>query len=235
MNYQQRGFSFSLVIHMSVLFVIMFINSSMLRLSKPVVIDFSIENSSVKGDPTTSAVPKSKNIKVREAEPLTPKPVVAKQAPVPQQITAISETVAENQAPAAASKSFASVQPASGSSSSTANVEKAEGKASAFHGQGNPVEGTKQNYLKEHFAYIRNIVQQKLSYPKIARRMGWEGKVLISFIVCPDGHAKGITIRESSGIEMLDNNAVLAVQQASPFPKPPIEAQLIIPINYSLN
>lgn len=234
MNCQQRGFSFSLVIHMSVLFVIIFINSSMLRLSKPVVIDFSIENSSVKGDPTTSAAPTSKNIKAREAEPLTPKPVVAKQVPVPQQITAISETAAENQAPASTSKSFASVQPAAGSLSAAGNLTKVDGKASSSYGP-NPVEETKQNYLKEHFAYIRNIVQQKLSYPKIARRMGWEGKVLISFIVCPDGHAKGITIRESSGIEMLDKNAVLAVQQASPFPKPPIEAQLIIPINYSLN
>ncbi len=93
----------------------------------------------------------------------------------------------------------------------------------------------KQNYLREHFAYIRTIVQKNLSYPKIARKMGWQGKVIISFVVCIDGHARDITIKEGSGIEMLDKNAVIAVQQASPFPKPPIEARLILPINYSLD
>ncbi|MHB8882725.1 MAG: TonB family protein [Thermodesulfovibrionales bacterium] len=234
MNSQLRGFTFSLVIHMSVLLVIIGLSSSMVRLGKPVVIDFSIENSLVKHDSTTLPAPKSESLKARETELRKPKTVAAKQEPAPQQVTAISETVAESQAPVSA-KPSASVQPVSGSPLSTANVEKAEGRESPFHGQGNPVEGMKQSYLKEHFAYIRNIVQKKLSYPTIARKMGWEGRVIISFIVCPDGHAKDITIKEGSGIELLDKNAIAAVRQASPFPKPPVEAQLIIPINYSLN
>jgi len=83
--------------------------------------------------------------------------------------------------------------------------------------------------------YIRNIVQKKLSYPRIARQMGWQGKVIIAFIVSIDGNAKNIEIRESSGIELLDRNAVTAVHDASPFPKPPIEAKLIIPISYTLD
>lgn len=229
MNYRLKGFSFSFVVHLAVLILVIALNSSMVRFSKPVVIDFSLEDSSQKGDPEIPPAPKNREVKTREPE--QPKPVAVKQ----EQVAATSETAAESQAPVPASRPSASVQPAADSSSFTSNIAKAEGKASPAYGQGNPVEGIKQSYLREHFAYIRNIVQQRLSYPKIARKMGWEGKVIISFVVCPDGHAKDITIREGSGIELLDKNAVVAVQQASPFPRPPVEAQLIIPISYSLN
>lgn len=238
MNYQLRGFRFSFIIHTALLFVIIALNSSMVRFSKPVVIDFSIEDSSAKGDPKTAPAPKRDEVKTRGTE--QPKPVVAKQEQVmaqktvPQQVTATSDTAAESQAPFAAKPVIASTQPAAGSSSST-NITKAEGKTFSAYGQGKPSEEMKQSYLREHFAYIRNIVQKKLSYPKIARQMGWEGKVIIAFVVRTDGHARDITIMEGSGIELLDRNAVVAVQNASPFPRPPIEAQLVIPINYSLN
>lgn len=239
MNYQLRGFSFSFVVHLAVLILVVAMNNSMVRLSRPVVIDFSIEGSSMKGDPEISPAPKSRDVKA--SEPEQPKPVAAKQEQImpqksaPQQVTATSETGAESQAPVAARPVIASTQPVAGISSSASNIAKTEGKSSPSYGQGNLVEGIKQSYLKEHFTYIRNIVQQKLNYPKIARKMGWEGKVIISFVVCTDGHAKDIRIKEGSGIEMLDKNAVVAIEQASPFPRPPVEAQLIIPINYSLN
>jgi len=240
MNYQLRGFRFSFIIHSVLLLLIIGLNSSMVRFGKPIVIDFSIEDSSAKGEPKTAPAPKGEEVRAREPEQLKPQPVVARDEPtppqaVPQQVAATSEAAAEKQAPVYASRPSASVQPATGSSSATADISKAEGKASPSYGQGDPFEAMKQSYLKEHFAYIRNIVQQKLSYPKIARKMGWAGKVIISFIVCTDGHARDITIREGSGIELLDKNAVVAVQNASPFPKPPIEAQLTIPINYRLD
>ena len=65
--------------------------------------------------------------------------------------------------------------------------------------------------------------------------MGWQGKVKISFFISSDGHAKSIKIVESSGIGVLDKNAVEAVKSASPFPKPPVEAKLIIPVFYQLH
>ncbi|MEK6652305.1 MAG: energy transducer TonB [Nitrospirota bacterium] len=42
-------------------------------------------------------------------------------------------------------------------------------------------------------------------------------------------------IKEGSGITLLDRNAIETVKKASPFPRPPVEAQLLIPIKYSLN
>ncbi|MBI5632344.1 MAG: energy transducer TonB [Nitrospirae bacterium] len=235
MNYQRRGYGYSLVIHISLLCLIAGISSSLVHLNNPVVIDFSIENASPKSDLRTTPAAQNPQTKAVETAPLKPVPVVAKQEPVLQQETPVSETAAGSQVPVAPSRASSGVQPPAGSSSAAPDSAIAERKPSLSHGQASSAEGMKQNYLKEHFAYIRNIVQQKLSYPKIARKMGWAGKVIISFVVCTDGHAKDITIKEGSGIEMLDKNAIAAVQQASPFPRPPIEAQLIIPISYSLN
>jgi periplasmic protein TonB len=90
----------------------------------------------------------------------------------------------------------------------------------------------KKRYLKENFSYIRDLIQKKAAYPKLAKQMGLEGKVIVSFIVNSNGHAKDIKLMNSSGIEILDRSSIEAVKDASPFPKPPVEAQLIIPISY---
>jgi protein TonB len=69
----------------------------------------------------------------------------------------------------------------------------------------------------------------------MARQMGWEGKVKVSFIISFDGSFREIEISKSSGFEILDKNAIETVKNASPFPKLPVEAQIIIPILYKLN
>ncbi len=90
-------------------------------------------------------------------------------------------------------------------------------------------------YLKANFIYIKDMINKKITYPRMARQMGWEGKVKASFIVSSDGFVKEIKILKSSGFEILDKNAIEAIKSASPFPKPPVEAQIIIPIIYKLN
>jgi periplasmic protein TonB len=104
--------------------------------------------------------------------------------------------------------------------------------SSGGYGNDSDVLSQKKRYLKENFAYIRDLIQKKAAYPKLAKQMGFEGKVIVSFIVNSNGHAKDIKIMNSSGIEILDRSSVEAVKNASPFPKPPVEAQLIIPISY---
>ena len=90
----------------------------------------------------------------------------------------------------------------------------------------------RKKYLKKNFAYIRDLIQKNAAYPKLARQMGWEGRVTVSFLISSDGNTKNIRIKQSSGIEILDQSSIEAVKKASPFPKPPSEAQIIIPISY---
>ncbi len=93
----------------------------------------------------------------------------------------------------------------------------------------------KNRYLKESFSYIRDMIQKKVTYPELARQMGWEGKVTVSFIISIVGYAKDIKVMRSSGVDVLDKSAIEAVKNASPFPEPPVEAQIIIPITYNIN
>jgi protein TonB len=93
---------------------------------------------------------------------------------------------------------------------------------------------TKGEYLRKNFSYIRDMIQKKIIYPALARRMGWEGKVTVSFIVVSDGRVRNIEVKEGSGRDILDKSAVETIRIASPFPAPPTEAQIIIPIFYKL-
>jgi protein TonB len=95
-------------------------------------------------------------------------------------------------------------------------------------------ESARAKYLNDNFAYIRNKILRNVSYPDVARRMGWQGKVLLSFIITANGSVREFKVIKSSGFPMLDRSAVETVKETAPFPRPPVEAQLIIPIVYRL-
>ncbi len=94
--------------------------------------------------------------------------------------------------------------------------------------------GGNTRYLREHFSYIVGVVQKHVSYPRVARQLGWEGRVVVSFVLLFDGSVRDVKVMQSSGRDVLDRNAVEAVRKAVPFPRPPAESQLIIPIVYRL-
>lgn len=89
-------------------------------------------------------------------------------------------------------------------------------------------------YLKKHFSYIRELIQKSLMYPRIARARGWVGKVTVSFVVFENGKVEDVKVNESSGFAILDKNALDTIKKASPFPRPPVRAELIMPIVYRL-
>ncbi|RME11676.1 MAG: energy transducer TonB, partial [Aquificota bacterium] len=93
----------------------------------------------------------------------------------------------------------------------------------------------RDQYLKEKLSVISQIVQKNISYPPIARRMGWEGRVVLIIRLCEDGTLKEVKVAESSGYEVLDKNAMETVRKvAHLFPKPPVEVLVRLPVNYRL-
>jgi len=90
-------------------------------------------------------------------------------------------------------------------------------------------------YLKKNFFYIRDLIQKNITYPRVARQMGWQGKVTVSFLILNDGRIIDIKVKQSSGKEILDNNAVETVKRASPFPPPPVKAEITVPVVYALH
>ena len=89
-------------------------------------------------------------------------------------------------------------------------------------------------YLAEHYSYIRDLIYKHLTYPPMARKMGWMGNVMVSFVISEKGMASGLKIVQSSGHKVLDDNVVETIKDVQPFPKPPAPAPIKIPVKYNL-
>ncbi|MFZ8786419.1 energy transducer TonB [Thermocrinis sp.] len=92
-----------------------------------------------------------------------------------------------------------------------------------------------ESFLRERLSVISNIVQRHINYPPVARRMGWEGRVLIGFILEPNGDIRDLKVLKSSGYEVLDKEALDAIRRSyRDFPKPPVSVVVKLPINFRL-
>jgi len=117
----------------------------------------------------------------------------------------------------------------------TGNGNGGNGSSSAAgNGGGASTEQLRNRYLREHFIYIRDLIQRSISYPARARKFGWSGRVVVAFVVHESGRISNERVVGSSGYELLDNNVISAIRQLAPFPRPPVKAELRIPIVYSL-
>lgn len=104
-------------------------------------------------------------------------------------------------------------------------VKAAAGRPPGISGAGPPL---------ADFAWIRDAIQQTIAYPATARRMGWEGKVVVAFQLLSDGSVRDVRVVQGSGHAALDRGAIDAVRNASPFPRSPVEAEVITPVVYRL-
>jgi protein TonB len=139
----------------------------------------------------------------------------------------------------------ASIPAAIGNASlvSTRNDARAEGPVAAnATGTSAPVTATAspgdlspgQGYVDENFYYIKDLITRNLTYPVLARRMKWQGTVVVSFVVSENGEAGNIRVVTGSGHSILDKNVIAAIEQVQPFPIPPAAAEFTMPIKYSL-
>lgn len=95
-------------------------------------------------------------------------------------------------------------------------------------------EKAQQRYLKEHFSYIRDLITRRLAYPPMARKMRWSGKVVVAFVIAEDGTVHNLRVVDSSGFPVLDRSAAETVINVAPFPKPPVRAEITLPINFRM-
>nr|CBX30875.1 hypothetical protein N47_E43870 [uncultured Desulfobacterium sp.] len=91
-----------------------------------------------------------------------------------------------------------------------------------------------EKYLAENYAYIRDLIMKNLKYPQMAKKFGWKGKVVVSFLIKENGSVENSKIIAGSGYEVLDKNVLSVIKEAQPFPKPPVKAELVIPVTYKL-
>lgn len=91
-----------------------------------------------------------------------------------------------------------------------------------------------KHYVDEKFYYVKELITSNLVYPAVARRMKWQGTVEVSFRVLSTGNVENIRVLTSSGYSLLDKNVIAAIESVQPFPPPPVAAEFIMPIKYTL-
>ncbi len=247
MNFQAKGISISLLIH-AVTISLLFSLATYKPVQKKIIsLDFSIiEGKRPVAAPASKPAPQTESVKpakkvtektrppvkplakekklpepekrVQKKEVIPAEETVPLPAPVPVEEPAIAEATAEMEEAVHSRLVETAASPQAESDSE-------------FSGRRKSAEDI---YLNEHFIYIRDRIGRNIIYPGIARRRGWEGTVLVSFLVCKDGTVQGISIVESSGHQLLDRNAVATIRKSAPFPKPPVSARIVIPLTYKL-
>ncbi|WCE03592.1 energy transducer TonB [Pseudoxanthomonas sp. JBR18] len=83
--------------------------------------------------------------------------------------------------------------------------------------------GISQQAMVTWQAQLLGHLEKFKRYPRAAQRRRYEGAVLVQYAVDRQGKVLSVRLATSSGHELLDAEAVAAVQRASPLPPPPTD------------
>lgn len=91
--------------------------------------------------------------------------------------------------------------------------------------------------LSAYLSEVRRQIQNNLQYPYRAKRLGLEGRTIVSFLINKNGDIdqKSLKILQSSGNRILDKSALASILEAAPFGKTPQKSLRInIPVIFRL-
>ena len=72
-----------------------------------------------------------------------------------------------------------------------------------------------------YFTKIKQLIESQWDYPELAQRYGLQGTLTVEFIIGPYGELERLRLVRSSGSQLLDAEALRAIQAAAPFPPVP--------------
>jgi periplasmic protein TonB len=244
MTLQTKGFGWSIGIHGLIILVIAILQFSTVVPARIAVVDFTLVDhmpSDAVGltSPQPKKEPRQKaerpiersNRKIIEQtipSPAVQKPPAAYVSFSGKEVSTSPEPVPDSSPSTPAS--FAQSTEAAGAAHNV--VEGSSASSDAMSGTGEQVNAI---YFKEHFSYIRDRITKNISYPHLARKKGWHGRVKIAFVICEDGGVIDVRVIESCGFNLLDQNTVDTVKKVAPFPCPPARAEIRMAISYRLN
>ena len=155
---------------------------------------------------------------------ITPKPII-------KPIESPSPIKQEAAPPPAVDKVIAVESSAESKSTITAPVETPK--------TSEPAPAEVDNALSEYGSKLGRAIAKHKQYPRIAQMRGWQGDVLLDLKIDGNGNVLSAKVRESSGHEALDNQALEMVRKASPFPAPPEALRsrtfnITVPVSFKL-
>ena len=242
MRANTAGVSISVAVHLCILTLFICLSPVVKSTAtKIITVDFTLMGSKAgpaRGLPDTKGDAKKPQIK---AEAPKPKPASTK----PETAAAIKDQSIQPVSPQTVTASDPNGQTivhgiaANGSGSSgTDSGSNGTGEGTGKTGQhGGPVGSSGGTIApgSRDYEYIRETVMKNISYPVRARRMGYEGTVVISFIVLENGSTSEIKVVKGSGRKLLDENALEGIAKTVIARKVPYRAYVRIPIIYKLD
>jgi periplasmic protein TonB len=96
-----------------------------------------------------------------------------------------------------------------------------------------------ENALGEYAGLLGRAIAKHKQYPKIAQMRGWQGDVILDLKIDSSGNVVSAKVRDSSGHDALDNQALEMVKKAAPFPAPPEALRsgsfnITVPVSFKL-
>ncbi|MFH1138319.1 MAG: energy transducer TonB [Pseudomonadota bacterium] len=88
---------------------------------------------------------------------------------------------------------------------------------------GTPVSGEAVGSPNEYLDLVRSMIERRKQYPHSARKRRLQGRVVVRFVIWPDGTAHEVSFAEKSPLDILNQAALRAVRDSAPFPAPPRE------------
>lgn len=236
---QAKWFGFSLALHLTVgasLVVVASHNAERAPKTIMVVLDDFMPPELPQKKPAKAVVrPVSPPRALEPAQPELPRQVL--QPAVPPAATAAEQTLTRDEPKSAPDvPAGAATRPAAetGNPAPAVATQTALQPAAPAAEERPTPEKAQQRYLKEHFSYIRDMITRRLAYPPMARKMHWSGKVVVAFVIAEDGTVHNLRVVNSSGFPVLDRSAAETVRNVAPFPKPPVRAEITLPINFRM-
>ncbi len=128
--------------------------------------------------------------------------------------------------------------PKATSAPATAPAHPVPGETAATSGATERATSSRDEPLVEANFHADVLRNPKPPYPLLARRRGYEGRVLLSVVVRADGAGGGVTVKQSSGHAMLDEAALDTVRRWRFLPArrgaTPVESRVDVPIVFRL-
>lgn len=90
----------------------------------------------------------------------------------------------------------------------------------------------------DYLAVASAHLQKFREYPRSAQRRGIQGRGSVLIVLARDGQVRAVTIRQSTGSDLLDEAMLKTVQRANPLPPNPQgegpDLELLLPFEYGL-
>jgi len=102
-----------------------------------------------------------------------------------------------------------------------------------------PVEEDINAALSQYGGTLGRAIAKHKQYPKMAQMRGWQGDCLLDLKIDGSGNVLSADVKESSGFEALDKQALEMVRKAAPFPMPPEALRgrsfnITVPVSFKL-